>query len=197
MPIATSGIYEVSLRTRRSGQDLFNVFHYLAADGLNNHAADLASEFISEHAGWVEAVVSTAVTFVDVTVRPIFGSDLEHVETFPPGTAGDLVGEVTASFLTSRIRFNRETRETRSGWKRFGPLTEDAVAGDFVTANVLIALQASADALVDPLTLGVTNYTPVIFRAANTAIDPLPRYNNIVSATAFNNVTTQDTRKVS
>jgi len=195
MPVATEGIYEVKLNLDRAGEELVNIFHYRETGGSDTGAADLAADFVSTFETPLQTIFSTAVNIVSVTVRPIFGTGVEITESFTPGTTGDLAGETMPIYSAVSLRYERDSREIRSGWKRFGPMTEAEVVGDFFTAGYITIVETLATALEAQLTNVSGIFDPVIFRPANSAIDPLPRWVGIINISTINRVTTQNSRK--
>jgi hypothetical protein len=195
MPIASNGIYELRLRTDRAGQDLYNVFHFLDTTGLDTHAQDLADTWKIAKTAFIRDLLSSAVTFVDILCFPVFGTGIEVTVPYTGGETGNRVGESMPSYVATSLKYQRSSRETGSGWKRFGPMTEPDVVGDFFEA-VYLSFMDNAAAALEGAVVGVSaTYEPIIFRAANTAKDPLPRYQLISSVNALNRVTTQTSRK--
>lgn len=195
MPVASDGIYEVKLNLDRAGEELVNIFHYRETSGSDTGASGLAADFVSTFETPLQTILSTAVNIVSVTVKPIFGTGVEITEPFTPGTTGDLVGETMPIYSSVSLRYERDSREIRSGWKRFGPMTETEVVGDFFTAGYITIVETLATALEAQLSNVGGIFDPIIFRAANTAIDPLPRWVGVQNIVAINRVTTQNSRK--
>lgn len=195
MPIATNGIYELRLRTTRAGQDLFNVFHYLAATGLDTHAQDLVDTWKIAKTSFIQNLLSTGVNFEDILCFPVFGTGIEVTVPYSGGEAGIQVGESMPTHCAVSFKYNRTTRETGSGWKRFGPMSETNAVGDFFEASYLTTMATTATALEGTVVGAAADYFPIIFRAPNTAKDPLPRYQLISGVSAINRATTQTSRK--
>ena len=147
MPIATNGIYELRLRTSRAGQDLFNVFHFLTTTGLDTHAQDLADTWKFAKTAFIQDLLSTSVTFEDILCFPVFGTGIEVLVPYTGGEAGVRVGETMPTPVSMSFQYARSTRETRSGWKRFGPMSEADVAGDFFVSSYLTLMNNTAAAL--------------------------------------------------
>jgi len=195
MPIATNGIYELRLRTDRAGQDLYNVFHFLDTTGLDTHAQDLADTWKFAKTAFIRDLLSSAVTFTDVLCFPVFGTGIEVTVPYTGGETGNRVGESMPTYVAASLKYNRSSRETGSGWKRFGPMTEGDVVGDFFHASYVAFMDNAAVALEGAVVGASATYEPIIFRAANTAIDVTPRYQLISGVSAVNRVTTQVSRK--
>jgi len=195
MPIATNGIYELRFRTQRAGQDLYNVFHFLDTTGLDTHAQDLADTWKIAKTAFIRDLLSSAVTFTDILCFSVFGTGIEVTVPYTGGETGNRVGESMPSYVATSLKYQRSSRETGSGWKRFGPMTEPDVLGDFFEAVYLSFMDNAAAALEGAVVGASATYEPIIFRAANTAKDPLPRYQLISSVNALNRVTTQTSRK--
>lgn len=195
MPIATAGIYEVKLTLDRAGEELNNVFHYRETAGNDGSAADLAADWLSTFQAPIQNVLSNAVTLVSVTATPIFGVGVDFTIPYAASTVGGLTGETMPIYVAASLNYQRDSREIGSGWKRFGPMTEAEVAGDFFSAAYMTVLQNLGTALEAQLGNPGGIFDPIIYRRANTAIDPAPRWVGINSIVAINRVTTQGSRK--
>lgn len=197
MPIAVAGIYEVRLRTVRAGQDLFNVFFYSHTGGLNDKAAECALGFKNGNTISIQNLLSTAVTLEDILVRPIFGTSIEHLLPYTGGEAGLQVGETMPSHIAVSFKYARSSTETNNGWKRFGPMSEGNVAGDFFNAAYVTVMDASALSFQTNLVEAGNTFEPIIFRPVDGSIkDPLPRFQTLTSVNALNRVSSQNSRKL-
>jgi len=196
MPVAVNGIYELRLKTVYQGQDMFNVFHFLASTGLDTHAQDLADTWKIAKTAFVEDLLSVAVDFVDILCFPISGNGIEVVVPYTAGENGNRVGTTMPSPTAVSFKYERSTRDTRSGWKRFGPMTEADVVGDFFDALYIPFITGAAAAFQGTVIGADADYFPVIFRRADSVpSDPLPRYQLLSAVSGLNRVTTQTSRK--
>lgn len=77
--------------------------------------------------------------------------------------SGDRVGAVCPANLTLSFRYERANPGLRSGWKRFGLLSEIDVAGDAISASLKTAVDILTPLLGAVLThTGGSTYAPVV-----------------------------------
>lgn len=179
--------------------DIHNVYHF-ETDGDPNSNDDI-EEFINV---WIEDIQG-AITLIQsdqivhLEVRAI---ELDGVffATVPQGTVdGQVTGTAVAPYITYEFIYNRGSRLTRNGFKRFsGPVEEDIDQGGNVGAGVLANLNALALLLDDPITVSWAICTPIILGLA-TPPPPdgsgLPQRVGPIQSVAFHRVSTQNSRK--
>lgn len=156
----------------------------------NKVAADW--EFLV-HEGWD----TTKIVAEELTSLANF---FEGSSNIGPGTE---TGDAMPPFVTFKIRLNRATKETRSGWKRLAGVDESRVGSGILIANALAEAQALADDFADDLTPTGGTLVPCIVRETYTGDPPVLNpvsqwiYNLVSSATAKDDVGSQNTRKYS
>ncbi len=195
MPIATEHIYRVVLKYDRLGQELTNVFHYF---GVNPVPPDptsvLVAQFVTDVLPRCTALCSTSVEFTEVVGENLMALT-PIVNTPLTGVFGLRTGTTMPTFVAGSFRYNRATRELRSGWKRIGPMTEDDVLGTEFEPIYITQMDLSATQFGTDLNIGGDLYQPVVIKKPTVFPAATITYVNVTSVTALNRVTTQNSRK--
>lgn len=195
MGTTSSGIYSVTLKCDRGGVGIYNVFWYRETAGQTGKGSDLATIFNSSIVPGIANVISSGVSMLTITVAEPTSINSD-VEVPTSSSTGGLTGTTMPNFNAASIRLVRSTKETRSGYKRFGPYNEENVTGNTFDATYLGALNALAALLETTLTPSGLVFEPVIVRRQLT---PIPwanvLYNPISEAIVLNRPTSQVSRK--
>lgn len=201
MPAITAGLYRLDVRSAAGASfaDIQNTFWYREPFGDNDLSEDLVSAFLEDIVpAWI-ACINTQTQLTEIIATPIFGLGVEFTQPLSgyigtaPGTAG------MAPYMCFSVRKNRSTNEVKNGWWRFNGLNEEGTVYDKFDPTRFGLYEDFADVLGDTIsTLVTSNFVPVIVRPPGTyktgeqtgyiAVD-------IVSCTAVDRVTTQNSRK--
>lgn len=195
MPVATQDIFRIIVKYDRLGQELTNVFHYF---GVNPVPPDptslLVNQFITTVIPSMTSLVSVNVEFTEVIGENLMA--LTPIVVVPlTATFGQRVGATTPTFVAASFRYNRATRELRSGWKRIGPMAEEDIGGDIFETIYTTQMDLSAAVFEADLLIGADVYEPVVIRKPTVFPAATITYVNVTSVTAVNRVTTQNSRK--
>lgn len=195
MPIATEHIYRIVQKYDRLGQELTNVFHYRAVSPTPpDPTSVLVAEFIATVLPRITALASTSVEFTEVVGENLMALT-PIVNTPLTATFGLRTGTTMPTFVAASFRYNRATRELRSGWKRIGPMTEEDVIGTEFEAIYITQMDLSATTFGTDLNIGGDLYEPVVIKKPTAFPAASITYVNVTSVTALNRVTTQNSRK--
>lgn len=195
MPTTSAGIYSVTLNMSRGGVNIHNVFWYRETSGETGKAADLGALFNSAIIPDIADIISSAVNFDTLVVAEPTSLNADFVVATSVST-GTITGTTMPNFNAASIKLVRSTKETRSGFKRFGPYNEENVVGNGFEASYLSALNAVAADLETSLTPSGLVFQPVIVRNPKMAIPWVNvLYNPISEALVLNRPTTQNSRK--
>lgn len=197
----TSGdLLKFELRALLNGQTIINTFYYLVAiyqAGVD--LLDCLTEFVD--------VVLPAIQDIqvsDLNYTEIVGENLTNgvdVETLPLAVAGtDLTGgPVMPTYVAGGFKLNVPDKTTRAGQKRFAGIGEDRV-----TANTWYPTTARAEAVANALALvinvmgpisGELDLAPIVVGRTPTGALDLTRYSAIVSATWYDLIRSQVSRR--
>lgn len=195
MPVATEHIYRIVAKYDRLGQELTNVFHYF---GVNPVPPDptgvLVAQFITSVIPSMRALTSVNVEFTEVVGENLMA--LTPIVVTPlTGLFGLRTGATTPSFVAASFRYNRATRELRSGWKRIGPMAEEDIGGEIFETLYITQMDLAATVFETDLLVGGDVYEPVVIRKPTVFPATTITYVNVTSVTALNRVTTQNSRK--
>lgn len=116
-------VIEVSVRQDLDGEEMFNVFHVAVLNGsspITDVATRVINQWITTH--W-QNLVSTALTFVEVTVRNLFDDTEQAI--VPVALDGTLAGDVLPPHDAAQISM-ATGNPTIAGSKRFGGANEGA-----------------------------------------------------------------------
>jgi hypothetical protein len=179
--------------------DINNVYYYESDNDPTSNADVL--EFIDQ---WISVVQpdilqiqSTQIVHLEVKALEVNGV---FFATRTQGLVdGNVVGDATNPYTAYEFIYNRATRITRNGFKRFaGPVEQDVDQGGNITPGVLVNLALLGNALESPLVVSWGVCTPVIFGKA-TPPPPLgsglPERVNGITGVTFVRATTQNSRK--
>jgi len=195
MPTTSSGLYSITLKCTRTPVNIYNVFWYRETSGITGAGADLGAIFNSAVVPDIADILSTGVAMDTLTVAEPTSINADFVVATST-SVGTRTGTTMPSFNAASIRLVRSTKETRSGYKRFGPYSEDDVAGTVFEASYLAALNIVAADLEVNLTPSGFVFEPVIVRRLLT---PVPwsnvLYNPVSEALVLNRTTSQVSRK--
>lgn len=194
MPVTGSGIYEVVLEQTYQNQEIFNVFHYLNTLGLDDEQEKCADAFDETLMATLAGLQSTNLDYNLIRVANLTGN-LADFSKVPSQGDGDVVGSDIVSFTAFSFRYNRETKDTRNGAKRFAGLIEENVQSTGFGPTFFSSLQAFAILLGNDISTVGGIFSPIILRKPPAA-GPLYTYNTVSSVTALNRTTTQSSRKV-
>ena len=193
MPVPTGGLLKVRLQYNSVGQACENVFYYW--NSLNVEPASFAgliADFNLKVVDKLALIQSTDVTYNFVVMSTVLGT-LPDFPGVPTQADGDLLGERSTSFQACQFRLNRTTKDTRNGAKRFAGLTEDFMAGNFVTSAYETLMETFAPQLALPL-VSTNTYDPVIFSPVKPT-RPTLFVNLVDSVSAITLITSQRSRK--
>lgn len=193
MPTTAVGLYELLLEQDFGGEKVLNVFHYLSNTSDDDEQDLCATAFDEDIMAALAAIQSSLVTYEFIRVKNITGTLADSVLT-PSQTDGDVVGANMTGALAVSFRYNRVSKDTRNGSKRFvGLIEENVTASTFIPAYIT-DLDALAVLLgTDISTVGGV-FAPVIVRKPPDGAG-VYTYNTVANVVALNRVTTQNSRK--
>jgi len=177
-------------------EDINNVFYFETDDPPNSNS-DLL-EFIDEWIAVVQPAIlafqSDQIVYLEVNALEVNGV---FFATRSQGAVDGLIScDAMNPYMAYEFIYNRATRTTRNGYKRFAGVCEDAVdQGGNVTGAVATALTTAEGSLAVSLTLSWAIATPVIFGRATPPPSSLPERVNQIQSVTFLRVTTQNSRK--
>lgn len=194
MPTTPIGIYEVTLKATYQGQVVLNVFNYLDLAALDDKQDILATAFDTAVLPSIQTLQNTGVLYTDIVCANLTGIMADV--TIPPTTSGgSVIGEDMASFVACSFRYNRVTKETRNGSKRFCGMTEEnAGATGFIAAYITVMTTASVVFLANVMG-GGSSFAPIILKKPP-AVGPVYTYNSVANVQVLNRQSTQNSRKV-
>jgi len=194
MPTTDAGIYRVILEQTFQGKTIFNVFGYLHTLGQDDEQ-DLCAQAFDEDIVPECALIQTDELTYD-TIRAINVTGTLADEVISPATgSGTLSGAEVAGFIGCSFRYNRETKDTRNGAKRFAGILEADMIGVGFEAAYFAKMGVLAGHLSTDISTVGGIFTPIIL-GKETATPGTWTYNTIVSVQALNRQTSQVSRKV-
>lgn len=193
MPEASSGIYEVVLEQTYQAQLIFNVFHYINTLGFDDLQQEVGEAFDEDVLPSIATLQIDQLTYDNIRVANLTGLGAD-VSIVPTATEGDLAGFEAASFISAPFRYNRVTKETRNGAKRFSGLTENIMEDDKFEASYVTAMLAAALILAGDISVPGGVFSPIIIHKPADELGAFT-YNQVGSVTALNRQTTQSSRK--
>lgn len=192
MPTTTVGIYEVVLEQLYFQDEFFNVFHYLSNTSDDDVQDLCATAFDEDIMATLAPTQNVDLKYTNIRCKNLTGN-LADFNLTPSQGDGDIVGAVVAGFNANSFRYNRVTKETRNGAKRFAGLVEEnVIGGNFTVAYNLILDSLAAVLEVEINTVGGA-FTPIILRKP--PIGDLFTYNNVQGVDNLDRMTTQNSRK--
>lgn len=193
MPTTTVGLYEVVLEQSYFTSNVLNVFHYLSNTSDDDVQLLCATAFDEDVMAALAVVGNISLKFDNIRCVNLTGT-LADANITPSQADGDVVGAVVIDFVSSAFRYNRVTKDTRNGAKRFTGLVEENVTGGSFTVAYNVDLDALAVILgTDISTVGGV-FSPVIVRKPVGA-GGVWTFNDVVSVQNLDRVTTQNSRK--
>lgn len=193
MPTASAGLYKLVLEQTYLGSTIFNVYGYLNSLGLDDEQDLCAQAFDEDVMANLAGLQSVNLTYDSIRVINITGTLADEVIT--PGQAdGDVVGNDMAPFVCAPFRYNRATKDTRNGSKRYSGMVEQNLVGETFTVAYLASLAAHATILQTDITTVGGIFTPIII-GQETITPGLWNYNTLTSVQALDRVTSQVSRK--
>ncbi len=193
MPVTSVGLYEIVLEQLYFGDINLNVFHYLS-NTSDDDAQELASLAFDEDVMAALAVIqSDNLVYTNIRCKNITGN-LADFNRIPSQVDGDVAGADAAGFVGAGFRYNRTTKETRNGGKRFSAMVEENITGGTFTVAYNIDLDALAVVLSAEISTVGQVLSPVILRKPDDGAGNWT-YNVLQSAVNLNRVTTQNSRK--
>lgn len=177
------------------GNPLYNMFGYksnlVVADEINQFLIAMEAQLVPKVMAVVVATAqATQIEVIDTGNPANFGS-----VSFAPGAhVGGPGGDQMPVFVAWKYQLVRSVRGKRSGWKRFGPISESMVTnGEYNNVNIA-DITALATQLHAPLKIGIIDtWFPVVLERPRGLVTT---YNfHDFSTALFKGVTTQNTRK--
>lgn len=194
MPTATAGIYEVILNQDYDNELIKNVFHYRNTLGEDDVQDLCALAFDEDLLAFVQQLQNTSLNYLDIRCKNLSGIGADAIQA-PSVASGLAVGTEAASFISVPFRYDRTTKETRNGAKRFAAMVEEnMVANGFTAAYQAIMLTSAAAFETEISTVGGV-FEPIILRRVQIPEGTFT-YNAVASVTPLNRQTTQNSRKV-
>jgi len=191
--MALNDVFKLVLKSNQGVVEINNIFHYRQTFGVTGGSI-LAQEFINEVFPAIQSVVSDQVTFVGVEYLNYDDNSDFGIDASIAGETGDRPGEPLPTFNAWGFQYNRETRDTRNGSKRFSPISELDQAYGSPTAPMLTVLQACASSLGQYINIGGTEiWQPVIARLTPDGSTVL--LTNDVKNVTYTRLTSQVSRK--
>jgi hypothetical protein len=179
--------------------DILNVFYFFTGDAPNSNAnlIELIDTWILTVQPSITLIQSEQIVHLEVSALEVNGI---HFASVAQGSVdGQVVGEAFSPYSAYEFIYNRETRLTRNGFKRFaGPVEGDVDQGGNISPGVLVNLNALAVDLGEVVITSWASAVPIIY-GRPTPPPPegsgLPERVNFVENVSFLRFTTQNTRK--
>lgn len=196
MPTISAGLYRVRLFSIADSQEMLNVFYYRENTGSTGYDVQLWSAFDASVLPAIANIQHTAITYTNLVVDEPTTISTEYSAT-PTTTVGTVAGSRMNNAYAASIRLFRQTKELRSGWKRFSGLVEENVNTNSLVGAYVTLLNTAATAIAGNIAFGGRTYIPILARPPGVAGNPGPTYiyTDIVSASAVDRPTTQNSRK--
>lgn len=193
MPTTSAGIYEVILKATYQGQEVLNVFAFLDLAGLDDKQGILASAFDLTTLPAIQTLQNTGVAYTDIICSNPTGI-LADVTIAPTTGAGSVVGTPMTTFVACSFRYNRVSKETRNGSKRYaGMVEENAVTTGFEAAYITI-MNTAALVFGANVAGGGSSFAPIILKKPP-AVGPVYTYNSVANVQVLNRQSSQNSRK--
>jgi len=202
---ATGDIIEVKMSWGWSSTipEFINIFHYQNTGDpffIDVDAVNAFFDAASETGEFVEVLLnalSSVVQILSVEMTNLDNPDDFALYVLPTPVAGDISGDSMPSFVAYGYTYERSTRATRNGAKRFVGVPEQSVSNGVIVPAAVFGVQAIAAALEVPVSFsvdaGIDNaLTPTIVRKTGTFTYSAT---NLVSGVTYKRVTTQNSRK--
>lgn len=189
MPTATSGIYVAVVEQSYFGDTLFNTFAFHNPTLGDDEQSLLATQMDTVIVPEMSNIQSQSLNYENIRVANLTGN-LADVNITPAQGQGGVTGSVMASFVAAAYRYQRTTKETRNGSKRFGGMVEENVIGGSFT----VAFNALLDTLAGILEGSLLSFDPIILRQPEVSSGTY-LYNPVLSVQNLDRLTTQSSRK--
>lgn len=187
-------IFKLTLVSTVGGQTLNNVFHYRQTIGLTNGNI-LAQEWINEILPDLKPIISSSTQFRSLNWYNYNDIADFGVDDSILGEAGTVGGETLPTFTAWAFQYNRTTRATRNGSKRFGTISETDNQNGNASPLALPKLTTAAASLGQFINFGGTEvWRPVIARLSTDGASVV--LTNDVRDVSYKRITSQNTRKI-
>lgn len=193
MPQSGARLYEVVLVQDYIGQRCLNVFHYKSNTSEDDIQFQCGTAFNVDNLPDIALIQSEDVTYQDILVRNITG-DLADAAVTPTTTQGDIVGLELATFYAASFRYNRVSKDTRNGSKRFTGMVEESVQNNSFTSAFQTLMDALAIVLDNDISSAGKTFQPIILRKPELGAG-VWQYSDVQTVTALDRATTQNSRK--
>lgn len=193
MPTTSTGIYELVLEQTYQGQAARNVFHYLHTLGQDDEQDKCGEAFNNDVMASLANTQNVGVDYTNIRVANLTGI-LADTNTIPVPTSGTVIGDEVVGFTAYPLRYNRVTKDTRNGAKRFTGLVEENVKTTGFEVAFFALMQSVATILGQPITSVGAIFGPIILHKPADGAGVFT-YNDVASVTALNRTTTQNSRK--
>lgn len=194
MPQTQAGIYELVLEQSYQNQQVLNVFHYINTLADDDLQEECATAFDEDVQPTIAGRLNSSVFFTNIRVANLTGT-LADFNLTPTDDQGLLVGLGIVSFVCFPFRYNRVTKDTRNGAKRFTGMIEENVETTGFLPAYFNTMEALGVILGTPISTVGGIFDPIILhKPADEA--GIYTYNTVASVQALNRTTTQNSRKV-
>lgn len=192
--MSIGNVFKLILHSHVGGTQQANIFHYRQTFGVLGGDI-LAQEFINEVFPDIRSILSVNTVFDSVEYLNYNNTADFGIDDSIAGVTGARSGETLPRFVCYAFSYNRETRDTRNGSKRFGSIAESDQAYGDALVTWLPQLQIVADSLGQFVNLGGTEiWRPVIARLSPDGSTVL--VTNDVKNVTYTRISSQNSRKV-
>lgn len=191
--MAAGDVFKITLNSHQGAVPFQNVFHYRQTFGVTGGDI-LAQEFINEVYPHIQSI--TSVFTVYDSVEWLNYNDLGDfgIDASIAGELGLRPGEVLPTWNSWAFQYNRTTRETRNGSKRFSSVSEDDQNFGEAIGAMLPFLEAAATGLEQFVNFGGTEiWRPVIARLSPDGASVV--LTNDVRSVTYKRLASQTSRK--
>lgn len=193
MPQSGAGLYEVVLVQDYISQRCLNVFHYKSNTSEDDIQFQCGTAFNVDNLPDIALIQSEDLTYQDILVRNITGT-LADAAVTPTTAAGNVVGLELATFYAASFRYNRVSKDTRNGAKRFTGMVEENVQNNSFTGAFQTLMDALAIVLDNDISSAGKTFQPIILRKPSLGAG-VWQYSDVQTVTALDRATTQNSRK--
>lgn len=193
MPTVTSGLYKLTFEQEYLNQITLNVHFFQNGLDLDDLQQECGDAFDEDLVPLYADVQNLSVIYENIRVDNVTG-DLADVNVDPTIANGTVVGAASTSFVAATIRLDRTTKETRNGSKRVAGMVEENTNGQTWTGAFKLILDDLATGMAADISTVGGVFRPVIARPPSIA-EPLWTINDVASALASNDVSSQVSRK--
>jgi hypothetical protein len=172
-----------------------NVYYYTCLDAATGSCAELVATFFDTILGPLEAILSNQYHMFEAVAINLNNAD--DFSVTPMDSPGIISGDPYPPFVAMEFKYNRLTRVSRNGYKRYAGVPESASTdGVNPTSAYATLCQDLADVLSANLVGALTQYVPVIFRKTSAAHEPLAGTGFAVDTVSVRTLTSQISRKI-